>query len=86
MPENRTLLINILILFWESLFLFFPLIAIMTEISDICYFTHWECGVSIRAIPVPGLELILRVKLIQASFKDQIICGCQTELDVNGSI
>lgn len=57
----------------------------MTEISDICYFTHYY-GVSIRALPVPGLGLFLRVKFIQASFKDQIICGCQTELDVNGSI
>lgn len=57
----------------------------MTEISDICYFTHYY-GVSIRALPVPGLGLLLRVKFIQASFKDQIICGCQTELDVNGSI
>lgn len=64
--KNRTLLINILILSCESLFLFYPLIAIKTEILDICYFMHKEQGISIRAIPVPGFGLFLGVKLIQA--------------------
>jgi len=58
----------------------------MTEIPDICCFTHREHGISLSAISLLGLGPFLRVKLIQVGFQDQIVCWCQPEVDVSASV
>lgn len=86
LPENRTLPINILIpLPWEPFFTFF---FDCNYDRNIRYLLLYSLGVwyFYKSNSSAWIRAVLESKAYSGSFKDQIICGCQTGLDVNGSI